>query len=94
MSALITCTWHLVTITVSVSGSDPASTHLHTQSLTYSQIRSIFSRSTPTFLSTRILGGERKFQILLNQKRKSQACHKQAKEGLEGTKVRKANIAR
>ena len=56
-------------------------THPHTHWVIHSQNRSIFFLSLNSHLSFNInSSGEWKFQILLNQKQRSQACHKQTKE--------------
>ena len=66
----------------------------HTHPLTHSQTRSIFSRSTPTSLSTwiQVENESPKYYWIKNISHKHVISRQQ--KGLEGTKVRKANIAR
>ena len=64
-------------------------THPHTHSLW--ELFSFFFSFNSHLSFNMNSNGKWKFQKLLNQKHKSQACHKQTKEG---TKVQKANIAR
>ena len=74
-SALITCTWHLMTI----RWSDPAHTHTltHIEWHTHSLTKSFYFYSLNSHLSFNTnSSGLWKLQILLNQKHKSQACHK------------------
>ena len=77
-------------MTISI-GSDPGHTHTSTHSLTHSQTRSIFLAQLPPVNMNS--SGEWKFQILLNQKHKSQARHKQTKEGVRRHKGLKSQYS-
>ena len=70
-----------------------SSTHTHTHPHTRSQNRSIFFSLNSHLSFNMNLSGEGKFQILLNQKRKSQACHKQTKEGVRRHKGLKSQYS-
>ena len=68
--------------------------HTYTHLLTHSQNHSIFSRLTPTSLSTQIQveNESSKYYWIKNISHKHVISRQ--KKGLEGTKVRKASIAR
>ena len=91
MSVFITCTWHLVTIRK--WSSTHTDTHPHSHSLTKS-FCFFLAQLPPLFQHEfKISSGEWKFQILLNQKHKSQACHKQTKERVRRHKGSKSQYS-
>ena len=68
-------------------------THTHTHMLTHSQNHSIFFSLNSHLSFNTNSSGEWKFQILLDQKHKSQACHKQTKEGVSKHKGSKSQYS-
>ena len=66
-------------------------TDTHTRSLTHIIILFFLAQLHLSFNTNS--SGEWKFQILLNQKRKSQACHKQTKEGVRRHKGSKSKYS-
>ena len=67
-------------------------THIHT--LAHSLTVSFYFFSLNSYLSFNMnSSGVWKFQILLNQKHKSQACHKQTKEGFRRHKGSKSQYS-